>query len=168
MEIFVNEKDIIEAADKGMDEFISVFTSAIYNQVGELNAESMAKLNADQITLLAYIILRDEVMDGGIVLLIHDGYGAFIFQNPFARMMRKWEINELASLVNKVHKSYSHHHELIERDYTDEEFMALYEQLPEFDDFDDVFVENEEEWTQAVACYIDEHIENFATIVKDE
>ena len=36
---------------------------------------------------------------------------------------------------------------------------------PEFDDLDDTFVENEEEWTGAVAQYIDEHIEQFATIV---
>ena len=43
--------------------------------------------------------------------------------------------------------------------------MALFEQLPEFDDLDDTFVENEEEWTGAVAQYIDEHIEQFATIV---
>ena len=33
-----------------------------------------------------------------------------------------------------------------------------------FDDFDDDFVENEEQWTAQVACYIDEHIELFATV----
>ena len=42
--------------------------------------------------------------------------------------------------------------------------MALFEQLPEFDDLDDTFIENEEEWTAAIARYVDEHIENFATI----
>ena len=47
-----------------------------------------------------------------------------------------------------------------------EEFMALYEKFPEFDDFDDEFVENEEEWTSKVAFYIDDHIDNFAVIVK--
>lgn len=52
----------------------------------------------------------------------------------------------------------------IERDCTDEEFMALYEQMPEFDDYDDFFVSNEEEWTRAVATYIDNHIDNFAEI----
>ena len=42
--------------------------------------------------------------------------------------------------------------------------MALFEQLPEFDDLDDTFVENEEEWTADIAHYVDEHLENFATI----
>ena len=61
---------------------------------------------------------------------------------------------------------YKTNHEEIERDLTDEEFMALYEKFPEFDDFDDEFVENEEEWTSKVAFYIDDHIDNFCEIVK--
>ena len=43
--------------------------------------------------------------------------------------------------------------------------MALFERFPQFDDYDDMFVENEEEYTSQVAHYIDEHIEKFATIV---
>jgi hypothetical protein len=42
--------------------------------------------------------------------------------------------------------------------------MSLFEKYPEFDDFDDEFVEHEEEWTNRIAVYIDDHIENFATI----
>ena len=44
--------------------------------------------------------------------------------------------------------------------------MALFEQYPMFDDLDDEFVEMEEEVTELVARYIDENIENFATVVK--
>ena len=71
---------------------------------------------------------------------------------------------ETAKLIKKSHFLYKSHHEDIEGEMSDEEFMALYEKFPEFDDFDDEFVENEEEWTSKVAFYIDEHIENFATI----
>ncbi len=166
-EVKVSEARLMAAAEEGMDSFIDVFVQAIYESIGgELNGESMAELNADQVTLLAYVILRDEVMDGGFVLLIHDGYGGFIFKNPFSRMMRHWGLDSLASVINKVHKLYTHYHDEIELDYTDEEFMALYERLPEFDDYDDTFVENEEEWTQLVAYYVDEHIERFATVEK--
>ena len=42
--------------------------------------------------------------------------------------------------------------------------MALFEQFEEFDEMDDAFVENEEDWTNMVAVYIDDHIGNFATI----
>lgn len=67
-EIKVKDSALRQAAGKGMDEFIQVFTDAIYEAIGgELNAENMSELNSDQITLLAYIILRDSVMDGGFV-----------------------------------------------------------------------------------------------------
>ncbi|MBR6264269.1 MAG: DMP19 family protein [Prevotella sp.] len=165
--VVVNESDLLKAAEKGMDQFILVFVDAINKAIGnELTAENMAKLNADQITLLAYVILRDEVMDGGFVQLIHNGYGPFIFKNPFSKMMRKWGIDPLASMINKAHKSFTHFHEEIEKECSDDEFMALFEKFPVFDDYDDDFVENEEQWTNMVACYIDEHIEDFAVIKK--
>lgn len=165
--VVVNESDLLKAAEKGMDQFILVFVDAINKAIGnELTAENMTKLNADQITLLAYVILRDEVMDGGFVQLIHNGYGPFIFKNPFSKMMRKWGIDPLASMINKAHKSFTHFHEEIEKECSDDEFMALFERFPVFDDYDDDFVENEEQWTNMVACYIDEHIEDFAVIKK--
>lgn len=165
--VVVNESDLLKAAEKDMDQFILVFVDAINKAIGnELTAENMAKLNADQITLLAYVILRDEVMDGGFVQLIHNGYGPFIFKNPFSKMLRKWGIDPLASMINKAHKSFTHFHEEIEKECSDDEFMALFEKFPVFDDYDDDFVENEEQWTNMVACYIDEHIEDFAVIKK--
>ena len=48
---------------------------------------------------------------------------------------------------------------------SDEEFMSLYEKLPAFEDFDDEFVTNEEKWTEQVAVYVDNHLEEFIKIV---
>lgn len=163
----VKDADLQKAASAGMDEFLNVFTDAINDSIGgELNAETMSRLNTEQVTLMAYSILRDEVMDGGFVQLIHNGYGGFIFRNPFGKMMRQWGIDGLATLMNKGRKLYMQYHEEIEKDCTDEEFMAMFEKFPGFDDLDDTFVENEEEWTEMVARYVDEHIENFAEIIK--
>jgi hypothetical protein len=131
---------------------------------GELTADTMAELNSDQITLLAYDILHNEVMDGGFVQLIYNGYGSFLFRNPFAKAIKGWGIDELASLVKKAGKLYFKYKNEIERECTDDEFMAMFEQYPEFDDLDDLFVENEETWTGMVACYVDEHIERFVTV----
>lgn len=61
---------------------------------------------------------------------------------------------------------YQRYHEEIERDCSDEEFMALFERFPAFDDLDDQFVENEEQWTAAVAFYVDEHLTDFVEIQK--
>ena len=155
----VKDSDLRNAASAGMDEFLKVFTDAIMASVGgELTADTMAELNSDQITLLAYDILHNEVMDGGFVQLIYNGYGSFLFRNPFAKAIKGWGIDELASLVKKAGKLYFKYKNEIERECTDDEFMAMFEQYPEFDDLDDLFVENEETWTGMVACYVDEHI----------
>lgn len=161
----VKDSDLRNAASAGMDEFLQVFTDAIMASVGgELTADTMAELNSDQITLLAYDILHNEVMDGGFVQLIYNGYGSFLFRNPFAKAIKGWGIDELASLVKKAGKLYFKYKNEIERECTDDEFMAMFEQYPEFDDLDDLFVENEETWTGMVACYVDEHIERFVTV----
>jgi hypothetical protein len=169
IEVKVKDADLKRAAEEGMDAFVAVFTDAILCAIGgELNADNMSQLNADQITLLGYVALRDEVMNGGFVQLIHNGYGAFIYKNPFDKAMRNWGIRDLYRIINKSHAFYNMYHEEIEQDYSQEEFDALYEKYSEFDDFDDAFVENEEEFTSQVAHYIDEHIDNFAIIDNEQ
>ena len=106
--VVVKEQNLISAANEGHGRLlIEVFVDAIKNAIGdELTATNMAELNASQITLLAYHTLREEVMDGGFIQLIHNGYGGFIFLNPFSAMMRRWGLGDLCSLINKCHKSY--------------------------------------------------------------
>lgn len=167
MNVTIKESDIIKAAGEGMDAFVKLFADAVLESVGgKLTADNMNELTTDQITLLAYIWLRDEVMDGGFVQLIHNGYGPFIFDNPFAKMMKEWGLRDFSKVIYAVRKLYIAHKDELEEECSDEDFMALFERFPEFDDFDDNFVENEEEWTAAVAHYVDEHLENFANIEK--
>lgn len=167
MEIKIKDALLAQAAQEGMDEFIKVFVDAIHDAIGGgLSAETMPKLNADQITLLAYYYLREEVMDGGFIQLIHNGLGGFIFLNPFARAIREWGLPTLSPIINGCYKLYKKYREELEKDYTDEEFMALFEKYPDFDKYDDAFVESEEEFTEAVARYVDDNIEKFATIVE--
>ena len=171
----VKDEALRQAAGEGMDAFIGVIVDAIKQGVGgELSAETMPKLTADQITLLAYIMLRDELMDGGFIQLIHNGYGPFFFRNPFDKAVRQWgeEVQKLTGikgnedtnliglcrLLRRVRKCYDKYHNQIEKEMSDEDFMALYEQLDVFDDFDDEFVSNEESYTEDVARYVDEHL----------
>lgn len=166
LKVSIEEKDVKEAAGKGTDAFVNLFVRRISASAGgELNAESMQRLIGDQITLWAFSILHEEIMDGGFVQLIHNGYGPFFFRNPFAKAMRLWGLDECAKLINKARKLYDKYGEELTRECSDEEFMALFERFPAFDELDDRFVEEEENMVARVAYYIDEHIGNFATIV---
>jgi hypothetical protein len=161
----IKEQQVIEAAQQGMDAFVELFYNEIMNSIGgELNAETMQLLTPDQITLLAYCIYREEVMDGGHVQLIHNGYGPFIFLNPFAKAMRLWGAKDFSKLVYSGRKFFEENQQMLTQDCSDEEFMAIYENYPEADDLDDEFIIMEEEVTDIVAHYIDENLANFAQI----
>ena len=165
IEVRVKDAVLQQAAGEGMDAFLKVFVDATKTAIGgELTAETLGELTADQVTLLAWDTLHEEVMDGGFVQLIHNGYGPFIFKNPLAKALKLWGLRDLSKLIYDAHTLWLKPREEIECDCTDEEFMALFERFPEFDDLDDEFVENEEEWVSEIAHYVDEHIERFALI----
>lgn len=166
MTYIIKDETLRKAAGEGMDAFVDVIVQTIKNGVGgELSSDTMQKLTSQQITLLGYVALRDEVMDGGFIQLIYNGYGPFFFKNPFDTAIRQWGLIELCRLMRHVKKAYNRNREALECELTDEEFMALYEKFSEFDEFDDEFVSHEEAWTGMVAHYLDEHLDEFVEIV---
>ena len=163
----LTDQQLSEAALQGPDQFLQLIIDAVREDIGgEVTPDNIQQLNADQMTLLCWDTLHQEVMDGGFVQLIHNGYGTFIFKNPFAKALNKmWHIRDLAKMLYEVHSLWLEHREALERDCTDEEFMALFEQFPQFDDYDDLFIENEERWNTQIANYVDEHLSNFVSII---
>lgn len=165
----IKENKLIEAANAGMDEFIEAIANAIKEGAGgELSPETLPKLNSDQVTLLGYLLLREELMDGGFIQLIHNGYGTFFFKNPFDTAVRQWGLVELCRLMRHAKKQYQRCHEDIEKEMDDDAFMALYEQYNMFEDFDDEFVANEEQWTGMIAYYVDEHLDRFVEVERTQ
>ena len=167
--ITVSDEALRQAAGEGMDEFLQVFTDR-YLEVtgGQIDAGTMPLLNGWQHTLLGYRLFCEEVGEGGFVQLIQNGYGPYIFLNPFAKAMRLMGAKEFSKLVYAARKIYEENREDLERECTEDEFMALYERYEVFDDLEERFAEMEEEVTGQVARYVDEHLEQFAEIVKDE
>ena len=105
MEVNISSETLKQAAQEGVDEFVLAVKDAIADAAGgELNAAALGNLNAEQVTLWGYFILREEVMDGGFIQLIYNGYGSFFFRNPFARAVEGWGMDELGSIIRKAHR----------------------------------------------------------------
>lgn len=165
--IEVKDSALQAAAGEGMDEFIQVFTDKYKEVIGdELTAETMALLSGEQHSLLAYQLFRDEIMVGGFCQLIQNGYGGYIFDNPFAKVMRLWGAEEFSKLVYKAKKIYDANRTDLERERTEEEFMAMYEPYEAFDDLEEEYFQMEEKVTATIAAYVDDHLELFAKIIK--
>ena len=102
--------------------------------------------------------------DGGFVQLIQNGYGAYIFGNPFAKAMKQFGAVELSRLIYKAKEIYDPNKKALERETTDEEFNALYVDFEAFDELEERYFDIEEEQTALLAAYVDEHISDFAEI----
>lgn len=164
--ITVKDSDLRNAANKGAADFLGLIIKSIKDAIGgELTVETMSSLNGFQNTLLAYDIFRNEVMEGGFVQLIQNGYGTYIFMNPFAKSMRIFGADRLATLINKANKIYRANREDLEKERSDDEFMAMYEKYEKFDALQDEFIEDEPAYTEIIAEYVDSNLDRFVEIV---
>ena len=161
--IFAPEKSVKKMEEKNVfPKVLQELVTDYERRVGsELNAETMLRLNGAQLTLLAYSIFRREMLEGGMVQLIHNGYGPFIFENPFAKAMRLWRLKDFSKYIYSARKLYEKDAAELTKDCTDEEFMALYEQHPELDDTDDEFVTQEPAISKLLADYVTAHPDSF-------
>ena len=165
--IQIKDSDLAQAAEQGMDEFLQVFIDAYLGAIdGKLSAENMSKLNGSQHSLLAWYFFSTEMREGGFVQLIQNGYGAYIFDNPFAKAMKQFGAVELGKLIYKAKDIYDPNKKELERETTEEEFNAMYVDFEVFDEMEEMYFEMEEQQTALIAAYVDEHIEDFAEIVK--
>ena len=138
---------------------------------GSLTAENMEMLGAEQHSLLCYRYVLDEVMEGGFIQLILNGYAPYVLEGPFPMVVKKeWGsvvgqekvMKDFSKLLYEAKREYHKHQEELSKDMSDEDFMALYEQLEALNELGDDFLdEHQEEVTPAVAKMIVENMDKY-------
>lgn len=163
----IEHKLLETAGAKGMDEFLQVFIDAYLLETGgALTADNMHLLNGSQHTLLAWHYFTTEMREGGFVQLIQNGYGNYIFGNPFAKAIKQFGAAELGKLIYKAKDIYEPNKKVLERETTEEEFNAMYVDFEVFDELEEIYFDIEEQQTALIAAYVDEHIADFAEITE--
>ena len=138
---------------------------------GGLTAENMDMLSAEQHAVLCYRYVLDEVMEGGFIQLIMNGYAPYVLEGPFPIVVKKeWGsvegqekvMKDFSKLLYEVKKEYHKHQEELSPDMNDEEFMAMYEQLEDLNELGDDFLdEHQEEVSPMVAKMIVENLDEY-------
>ena len=152
--------------------FIEWVTDGYLAEIGGgLTAENMDMLSAEQHAVLCYRYVLDEVMEGGFIQLIMNGYAPYVLEGPFPMVVKKqWGsvegqekvMKDFSKLLYEVKKEYHKHQEELSQDMSDEDFMAMYEQLEELNELGDDFLdEHQEEVTPAVAKMIVENLDEY-------
>ena len=130
---------------------------------GALTEENMEMLSAEQHAVLCYRYVLDEVMEGGFIQLIMNGYAPYVLEGPFPMVVKKeWGMKDFSKLLYEVKKEYHKHQEELSKDMDEDEFMAMYEQLEELNELGDDFLdEHQEEVSPLVAKMIVEELDKF-------
>jgi hypothetical protein len=166
MAIKVTKQELEKAGAESAWAFLQVFINKYLDEIGgALTAENMGKLNADQHTLLAFNTFRDEVRGGGFVQLIYNGYGGYIFGNPFAKALKLMGAVNLSKLVYKAKDIYELRKTELEKEVEEEELCEIYSEFEEFDELDEDYIRIEDDEIFKIAQYVDEHIDAFAEVV---
>ncbi len=160
----ITQEELDAAWNASPLDYIEAITDAYLNTLdGQLTEYNMDVLTANQHTLLAYRYILDEVMEGGFIQLIQNGYGPYVLDGPFAMMMKKhWELVDFGKFMYEVKKEYHLHKAELEADLNEEQFMALYEQQEKMNELGDEFLDKYQEIvTPSIADYVRKNEEKF-------
>ena len=133
-QITVSDADLRKGAEEGMDAFLKVFIDKYLEVTGGV-------INEKTMPLL-------------------NGYQHTLLGYHFFRE----EVMDFSKLIYEAKKIYDANRADLEKDCTEDEFMAMYEQYEAFDDLEEKYMEEEEIITAQIAEYVDEHVEYFAVV----
>ncbi len=146
-------------------DFIRIITDQYLSAVGgSLSEENMDMLSAEQHSLLCYRYMLDEVMEGGFIQLVANGYAPYVLYGPFPYVVKtEWGMKEFSKFLYEAKKECRRHEEEIMTDgMSDEDFMALYEELETLNEMGDDFLDDyQEDVTPAVAKMIIDNMEKY-------
>ena len=167
--IVIDEEELVAAGRESLWAFLQVFFAHYEQVMGEdFGAEKMQLLTGDQHALNSFRLLIDFLEEGTFVALIQNGYGSYLFDNPFAKALRLYGAKKMSNLVYKAKRVFDENRAGLEPPVaTDEDFQRLFDTYqPLFDPIEEEIEKNLPEAVEAVATYVDEHIEKFAEVRK--
>ncbi|PSJ79234.1 DMP19 family protein [Neisseria iguanae] len=148
-------------------EFLYTLSAAYLDHTAQISDEEMAYLNDEQHTLTAYCYLDSQVQEGGFVQLIAAGYGEYIFLNPVADSLRRWQIKPTPKILDKAKTLYAKYGQEIEQlAEADTPLDDIRAKFAGFEELDGGYYEAADEDMAAAVAYVQANWEKFA-VIKD-
>jgi hypothetical protein len=121
------------------------------------------ELSQGQQLLLSYDYVRMQVLQGGFIQLIQNGYIGLLPSMP--GWLADIGIKEMAKVIDDVLKVYVLNRELLDKQTTVEEFAQLYNELGEFEILDDQFTQLNDHTIKRMLDNAKANISEFVKIV---
>jgi hypothetical protein len=108
-------------------------------------------LSAGQELLIRYDYVRMQVLQGGFIQLIQNGYINLLLAMP--QMLTQIGAPKMAQLLDDVLKVYTLNVDDLSKETTVEEFAKLYQEFTEFEELDARFVSENPDTEKAIVAY---------------
>ena len=108
-------------------------------------------LSPGQELLIRYDYVRMQVLQGGFIQLIQNGYVNLLLSMPL--MLKQVGAVEMGQLLDDVLKVFSLNYEGLSKETSVEEFAKLYEEYTEFEELDARFAQENGATEKAIVSY---------------
>ncbi len=122
------------------DEFYEYLVQPLHEELyRRQHFEFIEELSPGQQLLLAYDYLRTQVLQGGFIQFIQNGY--VLLLPDIIEQLLIVKANNMAKVIDDVLKVYVLNRESLDKETSVEEFAKLYEEFKEFEILDQRFIE---------------------------
>jgi len=129
--------------------------------------EVMPKLNSSQQTFLTFYLMEESMHIGdnrGFLQLMYDGYGEYVFEKPFAKIIKTWGAIKISEIVENAKSLYEKHKNRVKKIKTEKELSCLCSEITDFEMLDDEYMMVSSEETEKIKEYIENNTNKFAII----
>lgn len=121
------------------------------------------ELSTGQQLLISYDYVRMQVLQGGFIQMIQNGYVGILPAMP--EWLKMVKDRHMAKTIDDVLKVYVLNREMLDKQTSVEEFAKLYDELKEFETLDEQFMAQNDDTIKLIADYALAHAEDFVKIV---
>jgi len=123
------------------------------------------ELSTGQQLLLSYEYVQNQVLQGGFIQLIQNGYIGLLPDLP--EWLEKVAAKPMAKVIDDVLKVYVLNREALDKKTSVEEFALLYKEFQEFEQLDDEFLQHNEATLGLIINYAINNLAEFCTLITD-
>jgi hypothetical protein len=154
-----------------LDEKLSGSDEAIFEWLAEPIHEELYKrqdftfideLSEAQQLLISYDYVRMQVLQGGFIQMIQNGYIGILPSMP--EWLNHLGDKHMAKTLDDVLKVYVLNREMLDKETSVEEFARLYDELQEFVMLDEQFMHQHTETIHKIVEHAKAHIEDFIKV----
>lgn len=121
------------------------------------------ELSENQQLVIVYDYVKMQVLQGGFIQLIQNGY--VLLLPTLHGLLQRVDAQDMAQVLDDALKVYVLNRELLDKEYSVNDFARLYEELKEFEDIDNRFSKYHLPTLDAILLLVEQHMDSVAKLV---